>query len=156
MAVISQDLKAIVEDKDTLKVVATTDRDGVPHVVYKGSIHIEDDKFVFYDLLQSSSTNKNLVNAIWFDKKIAINILSKDKRSFHIVGHPEKSISAGKDFEEIYNRIQEEHDRSWDLNAIWYIIPEEINEVSYTVRQQEQKEKFPILGHLDQFTRREL
>lgn len=154
MAVISQDLKDIFEDKETLKVVATTDRDGVPHVVYKGSLHIEDDKFVFYDLLQSSTTNKNLVNAIWFDKKVAINILSKDKRSFHIVGRPEKSITAGKGFEEVYNKIQSEHDRSFDLNAIWYIIPEEINEVSYTVRRQEQQEKFPILGHLDQFTRR--
>ena len=50
--------------------------------------------------------------------------------------------------------IQEKRGRETDLNAIWFIEPEEIKEITYTVRQKEQHELYPILGHLDQITRR--
>ena len=154
MAIISDEIKEIINNPDSLKVIAANDREGVPHIVYKGSLHVEGNQLVFYDLLQSSTINKNLINAIWFDGKLAINILSKDRRSFHIIGRPEKSITAGRYFEQVYVDLQEKKGRETDLNAIWFIVPEEIKEVTYTVRQKEQQEQYPILGHLDQITRR--
>ncbi len=155
MVKINDELKQILDEPDTLKVLAVNNREGVPHVVFKGTLHAEDNQFVFYDLLQSSEINKNLVNTIWFEKKLAINILSKDRRSFHIVGTPVKSVTAGKYFESVYENIQERFGRDTDLNAIWFIEPEEIQEVSFAYRQAEQREKFPILAHLDQITRRD-
>ena len=155
MVKINDELKKILDEPDTLKVLAVNDREGIPHVVFKGTLHAEDDYFVFYDLLQSSVTNKNLVNSIWFEKKLEINILSKNRRSFHIVGTPVKSVTAGKYFESIYENIQERFGRDTDLNAIWYIEPEQIQEVSFDVRKAEQRDKFPILAHLDQITRRD-
>lgn len=154
MAIISDEVKEIINNPESLKVIAVNDREGIPHIVYKGSLHVEGEKLVFYDLLQSSTINKNLVNAIWFDGKVAINVLSKDRRSFHIVGKPEKSLTAGKIFEKVYADLQEKKGRETDLNAIWFIEPEEIKEVTYTIRQKEQHELYPILGHLDQITRR--
>jgi len=152
MAIISDELKRILDEPETLKAIATNDREGIPHIVFKGTLHVEGNDFVFYDLLQSSTNNKNLVNAIWFDQKVAINILSKDKRSFHIVGTPSKSITAGKEFEKVYEKIQTKFGEETDLNAIWFIAPETIKEVSYETRKQEEREKFPILAHLDQIT----
>ena len=70
MVKINDELKKILDEPDTLKVLAVNDREGIPHVVFKGTLHAEDDYFVFYDLLQSSVTNKNLVNSIWFEKSL--------------------------------------------------------------------------------------
>lgn len=152
MSVISEELREIIEDPGTLKVIAATDRDGVPHVVFKGTLHVEENNFVFYDMLQSSQINKNLVSSIWYDKKVAINILSKDFRSFHIIGTPEKSVTAGKNFEGIYQSLREKRG-DVDLNAIWYIKPEEIKEVTFKVRKAEEEENFPLLKHLDRIVK---
>lgn len=153
MVEISEELIEIINEPQTLKVIAVNDRDNVPHVAYKGSLHVEENQLIFYDLLQSSQINKNLVNAIWFDNKVAINILSKEKRSFHIIGKPIKSVTAGKEFEKVYVSLQEKRGKDSDLNAIWYIEPIEIKEITYSVRKTEQKEKFPILMHLDQIVK---
>lgn len=153
MSLISEELRKIIQEPETLKVISATDKNGVPHVVFKGSLHVEDDKFVFYDLLQSSRINKNLVSSIWYDKKVAINILSKDFRSFHIVGVPEKSVTAGKYFEGIYQSLREKRG-DVDLNAIWYIKPEEIKQVTFKKRKAEEEENFPLLKHLDRIVRK--
>lgn len=66
MAVLTSEIIKLAERKDTLKAIATTNHEGVPHITYKESLHIEDGYIVFYDLIQSSQTNKNLVDAIWY------------------------------------------------------------------------------------------
>lgn len=153
MGIINDELKKIIDEPETLKAIAATDHDGIPHLVYKGSLHVEDDELVFYDLLQSSQINKNLVDSIWFQKKVAINILSKDKRSFHIVGEVDKSLTAGRYFQSIYKKLREEKG-DIDLNAIWYIKPIEVKEVSFKVRKEEEERDYPLLKHLDRVVRR--
>lgn len=153
MSIISEELKKIIDEPETLKAIAATDHEGVPHLVYKGSLHVEEDQFVFYDLLQSSQINKNLVDSIWFNKKVAVNILSKDKRSFHIVGELDKSITAGRYFQSIYKKLREQRG-DVDLNAIWYIKPIEIKEVSFGVRKEEEERDYPLLRHLDRVVKK--
>ena len=152
MAVISEELKEIISRPGTLKVVAATDHEGVPHITYKGSLHVENDELVFYDLLQSSQINKNLVDSIWYDKKVAVNILSEDKRSFHIVGVLDKSVTAGRYFQSIYTSLREKKG-DVDLNAIWYIKPEEIKEITFAVRKEEEEREYPILRHIDRLAK---
>lgn len=149
MSILSDELKNIINDTETLKVIATVNRDGIPHVAYKGSIHVEEDEIVFYDLIQSSQVNKNLVNSIWFDGKIAINILSKDKRSFLIIGKAVRSVTAGRNFEKIYVDLQEKKGREVDLSAIWYIEPISVREETYEKRREQEEEKYPYIRHLD-------
>lgn len=105
MGIISDEVKEIINNPLTLKSVATVSREGLPHVAYKGSLHIEDETVVFYDFIQSSQINKNLVNAIWFNGKAAINIYyddGKEKKNFLIIGKPVKCVTAGRKFEDIY------------------------------------------------------
>ena len=147
--ILNKELVEIINDKETLKSVATVSREGIPHVAYKGSLHVEEDKIVFYDLIQSSQINKNLVHAIWFDGKVAINLLSKDKRSFLIIGKPVKSVTAGQAFEKIYVALQEKKGVEVDLSAIWYIEPLSVREETYTARRKEEEEKYPYIRHLD-------
>lgn len=154
MSILSDELIQILEDADTLKCIATTDHEGIPHVTFKNSLHAENDTIVFYDLLQSSQTNKNLVDAIWFHKKAAVNVLSPDHISYHIICHPQRAVTAGRQFEQLYRKLRSKFG-DIDLNAIWYLIPDEIHETTYRARKKEEEEKYPILKHIDRLVKPE-
>ncbi len=148
---LGDDIKALLQEKDTIKAVASVDRDGNPHVTYKGSLHINGDgNLEFYELIESSQTNKNFVSSIWFKHKVAINILGKDKRSYQIKGTPYKAIIAGREFQKHYNLLQAQFDNI-DLSTIWVIEPEEVIEESFEKRRQEEEKAHPLLGHLDRW-----
>lgn len=149
MSALNKQVIEIINEPETLKSVATVNREGVPHVAYKGSLHVENEFIVFYDLIQSSQINKNLVNTIWFDGKVAISILSKEKRSFLIIGKPVKCVTAGKKFEEVYVELQDKKGKEVDLSAIWYIEPLSVREETYEKRRNEEEKKFPYIRHLD-------
>lgn len=154
MAVLSNKIIEILKQPETLKSIATVSREGIPHVAYKGTLRAFEDTLIYYDLIQSSQTNKNLVHAIWFEKKVAINLLSKDRRSFLIIGTPEKCVTCGKEFEQVYEQIRSGRG-DVDLNAIWYIKPESIKEQTFAVRFREEEEKYPVIKHIDRLLKPE-
>lgn len=152
MGIISDEVKEIINNPLTFKSVATVSREGLPHVAYKGSLHIEDETIVFYDFIQSSQINKNLVNAIWFNGKAAINIYyddGKEKKNFLIIGKPVKCVTAGRKFEDIYISLQDKYGKDMDLSAIWYIEPESIRDESFLSRKKEEESKYPYIMHID-------
>ena len=102
---------------------------------------------VFNDILESSRINEALVNAIWFDKYITVNVLTEDKRSYEIIAKAKESITQGKEFEEVYKKLKK--DRDFDLNAIWVIEPVEVRNESFDYRKKKQEEDYPFLKHLD-------
>jgi hypothetical protein len=121
----------------------------VPHVVYKGSIHVNDEgNIVLYELLESSRNGQNLVYSIWFDKKVVISILDEEKNSYEILGHPARCITCGKEFEEVYKKLRKERG-DIDLAAIWVIEPDEVQNESFPVRKKEEETEYPIICHLD-------
>jgi len=147
---ISDEIKAILAEKETLKALASVDRHGVPHVVFKGSIQVAPEGHLTYlEILESSQTNKNLVHALWFDKFITVNVVSKERRSFQIKGKPRKVHIAGPLFEAKYAEVTARLPGA-DLSGVWEIDPVEVVEQSFPVRLAQQKEKFPFIGHLDQ------
>lgn len=146
---IDKALAAIINEPETLKVLATIDKNGEPHVVYKGSIHADGNgKLSFLELLESSRSNQNLVHSIWFDKKIAINVLDKDKNSYEIIGKPIRCITCGREFEQAYESVRAKLG-DVDLSAIWQVEPVKITNETYRVRLREEEENFPIIRHLD-------
>ncbi len=152
--IISDELKEIIADKETLKIVSTVGKDGVPHAVYKGSLHINEDGYIeYYELLESAKDNQNFIYSLWFDKKIAVNILSKDKKSFEIIGKPVRSIVSGKKFLDTYAALKEARGNSSDLGAIQIIEAEEVREETYAVRKKEDEETYPILKHIDRLVK---
>lgn len=147
--IIKEEIQQYINAEDTIKVVASIDKNGIPHVVFKGSIHVnEDGNLEFYEILESSKNNQNFVHSIWFDKKVAVSILTADRKSYEIVGKPVKSITAGREFEQVYVSLREKLG-DIDLAAIWTIAPETVKEETFRVRLQEQEDKYPILKHLD-------
>jgi hypothetical protein len=148
---LNDDIKALLQEKDTIKAIASVDREGNPHVTYKDSLHInKDGNLEFYELIETSQTNKNFVSSIWFNHKVAINILGRDKRSYQIKGTPYKAIIAGREFQRHYDLVQEQFG-DIDLSTVWVIEPEEVIEESFEKRRLEEEKAHPLLGHLDRW-----
>lgn len=147
---LTQELKDIINDPNSKKVLATIDRDGNPHVVFKGSLHVNEAGYLeYFEFIESSQTNKNMVHSIWFHKTVAINILNGSK-SYQIKGIPYRAIIAGREFEEAYHKVQEKYgDEKVDLSTVWLIEPAEVFEESFEKRRKEEEEAHPILRHLD-------
>lgn len=151
--IIENRVKEIVNDKNTIKVLATTDKNGVPHVVAKGSIRLrEDGKIELLELIESSQTNKNLTASIWFDQTVAINFISADRQSFQIKGRVERVIISGKEFEKRYVALREARG-DIDLSGIWIIEPEYIQEETFVKRWKEEAERHPEITHLDRIAK---
>lgn len=151
--IIEERVKQIINSKDTVKVLATTDREGVPHVVAKGSIALrEDGKLEVLELIESSQTNKNLTASIWFNQTVALNFISKERESFQIKGKVERVIISGKEFEKRYVEVRDKLG-DIDLSGIWIIVPESIREETFLKRFKEEEEKHPEITHLDRIAK---
>ncbi|MDR1148615.1 MAG: pyridoxamine 5'-phosphate oxidase family protein [Spirochaetaceae bacterium] len=147
-AELNEAIKSLLRDIGTVKVLASVNSDGRPHVSFKDSIRLNDTGNLEYDeFIESSQTNKNLVFSIWFHKQVAITILAPDKTCYQIKGTPVKAIIYGKKFEERYKQLKKE--RGIDLSTIWIIEPEEVIEETLAVRKTLEEAGHPLLRHLD-------
>ena len=150
-AEISEELKAILSDGSTIKVLASLKPDGNVHSAVKESIFADDNGGIVYlEYFEKSQTNINLVNSIWFDREISITAVTSDKRSFFIKGRPYRTRVFGKEYEKFY-REAEANDSENDLAAVYYIEPTEIYEQTFSVQRSEHKAKYPLYVHLDKF-----
>lgn len=143
----------LLEDKETVKVLATVDEKGVPHAVIKQSLHLgEDGNLVYLELLESSRTNKNLVRSIWFNRKVSVILKGKDLSSYQIIGNPVKAIITGPIFQKQYTWIREQLG-DVDLAAVWIIAPEEIYNQTFSVRKGQEEVAHPNFIHLDRLAK---
>lgn len=150
---LSQEIKDAINHPKSIKVIASKDRHGEVHVVAKGSLFVtEDGQLGFYELLESSQNNKNLTYSLWFEQKVAINVITEDRRSYQIKGIPVKSLVFGHAFEEYYKSVVDK-DPENDLAAVYFIAPLEVKEESYKVRRDEENKKHPLYLHLDRIAK---
>lgn len=140
----------IINDKETLKIVASIGKAGVVNSAVKQSVHVDDKgNIVYRELIETSETQKNMFFSLWFRKKVSILAVTKDLQSFEIRGIPTKVVIEGPEFEEEYKKVQEKFDGKYDLAAIWYIEPVQYRSKDVNERFEEQYEKYPIVTHLD-------
>jgi hypothetical protein len=143
----------LLEDKKTVKALATVNGEGEPYVIITDFLYpFGDDKIVYLELLETSVASNNLVRAIWFDKKVSVNVKSADERSFQIKGKVERSIVAGKLFQKYYEEVRTKFG-DVDLSAVWVIEPEETENVTFSHRKQLQETEHPFFMHLDRIAR---
>jgi predicted pyridoxine 5'-phosphate oxidase superfamily flavin-nucleotide-binding protein len=148
-ALLSPDIIALLEDRQTLKVLATVDGDGVPHAVVKGSLRANPDgNLQLLELIETSRSNRNLVRAIWFDRPVAVLIKGQDGRSFQIKGVPIKAHVSGPVFQKHYSEIRSRLG-DVDLAAVWVIRPDSVVEETPSVRVKEEQAAHPNFTHLD-------
>jgi len=151
-SILDKKIVTVINNSDSVKALSTISRTGEPHVVYKGSLSADDDGYIrYFELNETSQTNKNLTYSLWFKKQVAINVLAKDRTSYQIKGIPIRAIICGREFEEAYIAVRKRLGKDADLSTIWIIKPTAAQEETFQVRQREQLEKYPLIGHLDRF-----
>jgi hypothetical protein len=148
-----EQVSELLADPETVRVLTTTDRSGVPHAVVKQSLHIDEaGRLIYLELLESSQTNKNLVYSIWFKRTVAVLLKGKQGVSYQIKGTPLQALVSGPIFEKNYTGIREKLG-DVDLAAVWIIEPQEIIDESYQVRREQEEERHPHFKHLDRIAR---
>lgn len=149
---LDEHVTALLNDETAIKALATTGKQGVPHVVVDHTISVDANGNILYlELIETSETNTNLVNSLWFKRKISIHI-AKDDARYEIKGIPVRSVISGPLFEHYY-KITREWGEDVDLSTVWIIEPEEISNESYAFRRQKEIENHPLIGHLDRLAK---
>lgn len=153
---ITEEVKRAFAAQDSIKVLGTISKEGIPHVTVKESIRLTDDgKITFLELLEKSQTQKNLVYALWFDRQVTVNVITSDRRSYQIKGIPYKAVTSGREFQNAYQTVQDRFGNDIDLSAIWYINIEEIEEESFFVRREKLEKEYPYELHVDRLAKGE-
>jgi hypothetical protein len=146
---LGQDVIDLANDPATVKILATVDPEGVPHAVVKQSLHVAADGTLHYlELLETSTTNRNLVHSIWFDRLVTIALIGTDRR-VQIKGRPIKNHITGPLFQEHYQRIRERG----DLAGVWVIAPELVIDENLSSRRTVEAALHPSFIHLDRIAR---
>jgi hypothetical protein len=150
---LTPDIIALLDDDSTKKILATVDADGTPHAVEKRSLHNGGDGTIHYlELLETSTTNRNLVRSIWFGGKVAISLSNGDGNSIQIKGRPVKVHITGPLFKHHYERIRKLLG-DVDLAGVWVIEPDEVVDQNFAARKSRENALHPDFIHLDQLAR---
>ena len=150
-SVLSEEIVALINDPESEKVLGTVGPDGEPHVVFKGSLRANKEGLLeFYELIETSITNRNLVYSLWFNKIVTVNI-RRGKESIQIKTIAERVLTAGAEYEAVYSKLREDG-RDIDLSGIWKLEPKEIRIQTFETRWEEEDAAHPILRHLDRLT----
>jgi hypothetical protein len=148
--------KAVLErlnEADALKVLVTLDETGAPHPTPKGSIRWDGEHIVSWEILESSRTNRNLTRSIWFDKPVAILLVTADKKAYKIAAKTARNIVAGKEFTRHYEEAEQR--RGLGIAGVWLFEPLEITDQSAGTRIAQERTARPYFTHLDQLAKKD-
>lgn len=148
-----EELRNLIKDKASIKILATIDGDGNPYIDVKRFVYItENENIEYLELVEASENYKNFTRSLWYDKKVSLSISNENGVSYQIKGRPIKILVSGPLFEKHYVSIRE-NIGDVDLAAVCVIEPEEIIDQSYSKMLEEQEKLPPIFKHLDRLTK---
>jgi hypothetical protein len=153
MGLLNRELIDIIQDDKSIKMIATVDEEGFPHVVQREDFKVlEDESIVFAEWRESSLTNSNLVRAIWFGGRAAlfVSFVSNNKNvSYQIKGIPVRFDYVSSLYREFYAAARKKYGGDSDITGLWYIKPIEIRNENPTVHRKEEETIHPYFRHLD-------
>lgn len=148
MSKISEEVKKIIQNKNSIKVVSSQDKEGVINSAPKGSLQVsEDDELTYVEVLESSKSYSNAVYSIWFDKKISVLVVGEDRESYLIHGHVKKILTCGREYEEYYRKYQEA--KGFDIAGVVKISVEDVQDLNLAKAIERQKKEHPFFSHYD-------
>ena len=143
---------ALFNDPAATRLLATSDEDGTPRVVAAESLHVDDaGRLVLLEQSEHSQTNRNLVRAIWFGRRVAATVRTADGRSFRVAGRPVRAIVAGPLFERHYRELRARRG-DVDLSTVWMIEPDAVEEEGRAGAGEAEPGRIPLV-HLDRIAR---
>lgn len=146
----------IFNNVKTIKLIATQNYLGQINVDFRKHLYINSlGKIVLLEEAEYSTLNCNLVNSLWFNKNAAISIISDTRQSFEIQVKVERTIVSGKEFKNACEWLADEYEQ-FDLSSIWIFVPLEIRDTSNLIQLLCERDRNPMIAHLDRIARKEI
>lgn len=135
------------------KVLITAGEDGLPHAAVKSSLQYADGKILYWELLESSVSNRNMTYAVWFDRKVHILFTLPDGGSWEVSAKVEYAAVSGSLFREHFIKSREYFKHRFgletDLATVWFLTPLGSTEKTLSHRLAEEAARHPWYSHLD-------
>src|SRR4051795_2749745 len=117
--IITKEITDIIHDPASTIVLATLDGKGFPEAAVTDTIQVDEQGNLLYlELLESSSTNRNLVRSIWFNGKVAVAVRGQRGERWQIKGRPVKTHITGDLFLHHYEAVRKQRG-DVELAAVW-------------------------------------
>ncbi|THF66592.1 hypothetical protein E6C76_07130 [Pseudothauera nasutitermitis] len=150
---VTSGVAALINDRDTTKVLVTTDASGVPHAAVTDFVQCgEDGRILYFEPLESSVANRNLTASIWFDRQVSIALRTPADERFHIGARPLRALVAGPAFQRHYDAFRARFG-DLDLATVWVLQPERVDDQDFEQARRRQAEDRPFFQHLDRIAR---
>lgn len=157
MSKLPKEVVDLINDSESIKVLATSDEEGNPHTAFKESLTVlEDGNLAFGEEFEGSQTNVNLVRSLWFNKSVELIVRNKDGTTFQIKGRPYRYDHAGPLFKKFYLAEREKRGPDSELAGVWIITPEEFSDETYEVKKKREDERHPFFRHFDRSSVRKI
>ncbi|WP_018607261.1 hypothetical protein [Uliginosibacterium gangwonense] len=148
-----QDFFSALHGPDSVKLIATTDETGTPHLEEVPSLTFDANGYiVLLEENEYSHTNRNLVGSLWFNRKLSIYVRNGATHQFQAIAKPYKVFITGPVFEEHYRAIRAKRPNA-KLSAVWLLEVVHITDENFKTRQAHEDLGRLALIHLDQIAR---
>ena len=151
---VKQEALEALSDQTSLKILATIDDQGAPHLTPKGSLRVEGDQLLHWEILESSNTNRNLTRSIWFDKPVSALVITTDRRAFRFALKPIRNVVSGKLFTKHYEEAAAKFNGR-GIAGVWIYEILSIADQSAKTRIAEETALHPYFMHLDQIAKKD-
>jgi hypothetical protein len=142
-------LRELLDDPATVGTIATLDESGAPHAVPSPFLRLAaDGRLVHLELLETSTTHRNLLRSIWFERPVTVTLSGKEGRVIVVKGRVHKAHVSGPLFSNYYREVRKQQCDA-DLAAVWLIDAREIIDETYALRKAREEELHPFFMHLD-------
>ena len=140
---IPDNVKGLLEDPGNVKTLTTVDQEGNPYSVPINSVSVlEDGNIAFLELLDTSNTQKNMLNCYWFKKDVSVLVIGDWQKgeAFQIKGTPYKLVTEGPIWDEYLEMIWKVVPEA-DPSGVWLITPKDIRDENYFARRKGEEER---------------
>jgi len=150
MSPLPEALLELLKDPTSLKILGTVGSDGTPHVAVRPSVTLLDDgTLAFAEELDSSQASRDLVFAVWHDRRVAVGV-SRGRHAWEVRGRPWRCEITGPLLKRFLLEARAAEGPDADIAAVWVIRPEEARDESPATRRAEDAVRRPFAGsHLD-------
>lgn len=151
---IEDKLRKVLENERLIRVLISNGKEGKIHGsrIYRLKV-LDNSRILYYEYLESSLTNKNLIYSLWFNKEIEIFAEDEAFHNYAIRGIPRKAIIEGSFFEAEYRKVQEEFNGQIDLSTIWEIEITNVEKSDLLELSKREQEMYPMIQHLDRIAK---
>ena len=138
-----ENVKGYLQDPAKIKTITTIDREGMPHSVpINSTVVLEDGTIAFMELLETSNTQKNMLNCYWFEKDVCILVVDDWGKGsiYQIKCTPYKFLTEGPIWEQFLDEVWKILPDS-DPAGVWLLKPKEIRNQNYFERKKAEEER---------------